>query len=772
MILRPAASAAASEPVVLRLIAALALALLVAVATATGSFRSIEQRLDELVFALAERPASGQVQIVEMDAASIAAIKRWPWSRDHYANVVARLDAAGVRSISFDVDLSSYSEPQHDAAFAAAIAASRAPVALPTFAQHAGFREGRQLDSLPIPPLREHATLASVSVKADDDGFVRRMPLGTVTGATARPSIAALVAGRAGRADQSFPIDYAISAASIPRHSFIAIERGEFDPAALRDRDIIIGATAIEMGDRYPVPRYGVIPGVVVQALAAETLIEAVPVYGSWPAPLALAAVLGFIILSARRRRDIALRSALAGAVLVAFSAGAHIASAIWFEIVPALALIMLAGLLRFVILTHRRANAQRRTDAESGLPNKLALDRSTVPGERGYFVAAQIDEFDALKLAAGQDNIGSLLRRVAERLNATGCADVIYRIDTRTLVWWSPLELADLEPVLAGLRAIMHSPFEVAGHRLGVSVSIGVAPAEGGSGAANAAHAASLARRSGKAWRLYSAGEDNVAAEQFSILGELDDAIHDGEIIVHYQPKLNLATGRIDAAEALVRWQHPKRGLMPPDSFIPVIEEAGRIDDLTLAVLARALRDMRRWCEQGLVIGVAVNVSATLLGSERFFAAAQALVAKAGVPSGLLTFEVTEAAQFEDIDLAVAVLEKFRAVGIRISMDDYGTGQSTLNYLKVLPLAELKIDRMFVQHAHEDRGDAMLVRSTVQLAHELGLKVVAEGIEDEGCLEFLKAISCDYAQGYFIGRALDPHAFAARVAEPVALAA
>lgn len=772
----PAATAPEKETVLLRLTTALALALLVAIATATGTFRWAEHRLDELVFALAERPASSQVHVVEMDAASIAAIQRWPWPREHYARVVEKLDAAGVRSISFDVDLSSHSEPAGDAAFADAIAASSAPVVLPTFAQQAGFREGRQLDALPIAPLREHALLASVAIKADEDGFVRRMPLGTVTGSTARPSIAALIAERAGRADESFTIDFAIAPATIPRHSFIAIERGEFDPAALKGRDVIIGATAIELGDRYPVPRYGVIPGVIVQALASETLLESMPVYGSWPAPLALATVLAFVVGSACRRRDVALRVAFGVVALAGLSSVVHVMAAIGFELVPALVLVMLAGGLRLVILAHRKADAARCTDPESGLPNRLALMRGGLPGERGYLVAAQIDDFDALKLAAGSDNIGPLLRRVVERLTATGCATAFYRADTRTLVWWTPLDLAELEPVLEGIRAIMHSPFEVAGRRFGVSVSLGVAPCDAasnpGDAASHAAHAASLARRAGKTWRLHAAGEDAAVTEQFSLLGELDEALHNGQITVHYQPKLNLVSGCIDAAEALVRWQHPERGMLPPDSFIPVIEEAGRIDELTLAVLASTLRDMRGWAEQGLVVGVAVNVSATLLCSERFYVAAQALLARSGVPAGLLTFEVTESAHFEDIDLAIAVLGKLRDSGIRISMDDYGTGQSTLNYLKLLPLCELKIDRMFVQNAHQDRGDAMLVRSTVQLAHELGLKVVAEGVEDPRSLEFLKAISCDYAQGYFVGRAVNADLFAQRVGGPVSLAA
>lgn len=751
----------------LRLAGTLALGPLVAVAATSGVFRPFEHRLEELTFALFERPASGQVHIVEMDAASMAAIRRWPWPREHYAEAVARLDAAGVRSISFDVDFSSSSEPAGDAAFGAAIAAAKASVALPTFSQNAAFREGRQLDSLPVAPLREHASLASISVVPDRDGFVRRMPHGTITGAVARPSIAAFVAGRAGSVGESFPIDFSVNPGSIPRHSFIAIERGEFDAASLRGKDVIIGATAIELGDRYPVPRHGVIPGVIIQALAAETLAEDVPAYGSWPAPLLLAALLAMVVGSARRRSMVVLRlAAAAGALTLAWFA-VRLSFALWFEIVPALMLLGLAAMLRLLILSHRYAQRGRRIDAESELPNKLALDtRRPDPGER-HFVAARIDEFEALTLAVGEDNLGDLLRRLVERLQVTGGAASIYRLDTRTLVWPSPLELDELEPLLAGLKAVMRSPFDVAGRRLGVSLTFGVAPIGMAEAASNAAHAASLAKRSGKPWRLHAVGEGEAASEQFSLLGELDEALENGDVRVVYQPKLNLATGRIDAVEALVRWRHPTRGMLPPDSFIPLIEETGRIDDLTIAVLAQSLEAMRGWCERGLVIGVAVNISAGLLTSEAFANRALAVVARSGAPVQRLTFEVTESAQFEDTGKAIAMLERFRASGIRISMDDYGTGQSTLNYLKLLPVSELKIDRMFVQHAHIDQGDAMLVRSTVQLAHELGLKVVAEGIEDPECLAFLTGIGCDYAQGYFIGRPLEADALAALVAGP-----
>ncbi|HEY6965016.1 MAG TPA: GGDEF domain-containing phosphodiesterase, partial [Erythrobacter sp.] len=426
-----------------------------------------------------------------------------------------------------------------------------------------------------------------------------------------------------------------------------------------------------------------------------------------------------------------------------------------WFEIVPAVTMVLGAGAIRYVTLTQRLAAMARQIDPESGLPNRFGLQAREGQASDRFHVAAQIDDFDAVKLAIDGESLGTLLRRIAERLQVASGGAVVYRSEDRTLVWVSPLPVDELEAQLAGLRALMRSPFEIAGRRLGVSLTFGVADCDMADPAGHAAHAASLAKRAGKLWRLHTAEAGEAISRELSLLGELDEALRSRNIAVLYQPKLNLVTRRIDAVEALVRWNHPERGLLPPDCFIPLFEERGRLDDLTLAVLSQALVDAQGWQTRGLRIGVAVNISAALLASEAFEARALALVARAGLPEGQVTFEVTESAQFEDTGLAIAALERFRASGIRISMDDYGTGQSALNYLKLLPLSELKIDRMFVAQAHADKGDAMLVRSTVQLAHELGLKVVAEGIEERACLEFLAQIGCDYAQGYFVGRPL-----------------
>ncbi len=743
------------------LLMACALTLLVTVGAMAGTFRGAENRFEELGFTLLSRPASGQIHVIEMDAASISAIRQWPWPRDHYARVVRELDAAGVRSISFDVDFSGSGDPARDRAFADAIAAAGAPVAIATFAQKAGPGDDRQLDSLPIPMLREDAHLASVAVMPDRDGFVRRLPLGTVTNQTPRPSLAAFVAGRAGAVEESFPIDFAINPATIPRHSFVSVEGGIIPPGSLMGKDVIIGATAIELGDRYAVPAHGVISGVIIQALAAETLARGVPVYGSWQFPLLIAAGLALAVLTARRRRVVLIRTGGAVAALVALWLAARLVSDLWFELMPALTLTLASGVAGYAMITQRIAMRNRQIDVETGLPNRLALDLRQVSATDRLFVAAQIDDFDALKLAVGGEDLGDLLRRIADRLKVATGVSAIYRTEERTLGWVSALSVAELEAQLAGIRALMRSPFEIAGRRLGVSLTFGVAGQEAADPGTEAAHAASLAKRAGKFWRLHTAEEGETVAEQLSLLGELDDALRSGAIKVLYQPKLNLATRRIDSVEALVRWNHPERGLLPPDCFIPLFEERGRIDDLTVAVLSRALTEMRGWCERGLTIGVAVNISAALLTSESFTNRALALVGRSGAPAHRLTFEVTESAQFEDTNKAIAALERFRATGIRISMDDYGTGQSALNYLKLLPLSELKIDRMFVAQAHVDRSDAMLVRSTVQLAHELGLKVVAEGVEEPACLAFLEQIGCDYAQGYLVGRPLDAEALA-----------
>ena len=728
----------------------------------SGAFTPMERAFQNLAYAAQSHDASGRLHVVEMDAASIGAIDRWPWPRDHHARVVSRLDAAGVRSIVFDVDFSSEFTPDGDTAFADAIARADAKVILPTFGQMATFGSDRKLDTLPLPALREHVTLGSVSIRPDTDGLVRDMLLGSVTDGTPRPSLSAQIANRSGMADTEFPIDLSIDPRTIPRHSFIAVENGRFDAASLRGKDVLIGATAIEMGDRYTVPNYGILPGVIVQALATETLYRSIPTVGGWLPLLLLATLLAFVILRQRAPRRVAgmAMGAIIAIVAVRYALSSQIS--VILPIAPAFAMILIAASVRVVITLREDAKARRLIDEESGLPNAAALDTELVAASHTYTVAARIENFDALTSVIDADHVGFLINRVADRLRTISAEATIYRTGDRTLAWNNTIEHYELEDALLGLKAIMRSPIEIGGRHYDINLTCGIAEA---GALAHAAHAASRAHENGVPWEYNEQAERAALAQQLSLMGELDQAVAGGELQVLYQPKLELRSDRIASVEALIRWNHPTRGFLRPDSFIPLAEQSDRIADLTLYVLAQAIDDLKTWCAQDLTLKAAINISARLVSSPAFIAAAENILQRTGVPRERLIFEVTESAAIDNPEAAVVALDRFRALGIAISMDDYGTGQSSLTYLRNLPLSELKIDRSFVQYAYRDPNDGLLVRSTVQLAHSLGLQVVAEGVEDEECLTFLREIECDLAQGYHIGKPME----AARIAEAAA---
>lgn len=734
---------------------------------ASGAGTDIDGGIQNLRFAARARPASGTLHLVEIDARSIAAIDHWPWPRDNYARAIDRLRRAGVASIAFDVDFSSRSTPANDQAFAAALERMNGAVVLPTLRQSAGGSTAGYIDALPIPELRAHSMAAAVSVLPDRDGLVRAAPVGVVTAGMPRPSLSAMIAGRAGAAGHDYPIDYAIDPASIPRYSFIDIRDGRFAPAELAGKRVLIGATAVEVGDRYAVPRFGVIPGVVIQALAAETLMRGMPSDGGWTIPLLVALALGFPITAARSRNALAGLIAGVPLALFALSLAAEAWAAIRFELAPALSALAVVSAAGVGARAARTLRQRRLVDEPTGMPNRAALVRRMTVDAPIEITTARIADYDKLLAALGSDGAAELVRRIRDRISVLGGGLVIYRVEDRVLAWETAIGPDQVDVYHGQLRRMMMAPVEVAGRHADVTLAIGLAQGHGTDCAgvlANARLAAAQARTHGTGWHVHADAEGDAASQEISLLGELDQAIKAGEIEVAYQPKLEIATNRITAVEALVRWQHPTRGLLGPDLFVPLAERNDRIARLTLHVLARAIADLRAWAASGYPIAGAVNISAKLLSSEAFLDEMAALIGRTGIDPKRLTLEVTETAAMSDPTGAASALATLKALGVAISMDDYGTGQSTLTYLRQLPLDELKLDRSFVQFAHQNRSDAVLVRSTIDLAHELGLKVVAEGVEDAGCLAYLASVGCDMAQGYLISKPVS----AARIGEIV----
>jgi len=309
-------------------------------------------------------------------------------------------------------------------------------------------------------------------------------------------------------------------------------------------------------------------------------------------------------------------------------------------------------------------------------------------------------------------------------------------------------------------LRAAIDAPVDVAGLTLDVEASIGIALApQQGVEAQTLVRRADIAmyaaKRGRRGYALYTPEEDQVCPERLALLTDLRHAIGQGALTLHYQPKVDVATGRVCGVEALARWPHPAHGLLPPDQFIPLAEQSGLIAPLTLWVLDEALRQCRRWRDSGLPLTMAVNLSVWNLHDAALPEVVAARLAVHGVPPEALCLEVTETALMTDVARAREVLGCLRALGIRLAVDDFGAGYSSLSYLKELPVDELKIDRSFVRYLATDKTDATLVASIVGLGRGLGLRVVAEGVEDPQGWEALGRMGCDMAQGYYLSRPL-----------------
>ena len=251
----------------------------------------------------------------------------------------------------------------------------------------------------------------------------------------------------------------------------------------------------------------------------------------------------------------------------------------------------------------------------------------------------------------------------------------------------------------------------------------------------------------------VYSCTDDADGAARLRTLHELGSAIADGQLVLHYQPKVDLRTGAVRGVEALVRWQHPERGLLFPDSFLSMVEESGLMRQLTQQVLEQALDQAVRWQQDGRLLTVAVNLSASSLMDAHLPEHTMAMLAARSLPARCLQLEITEEFPMADRDRARAVLTRLRANGIRIAIDDFGTGYSSLAYLRDLPVDELKLDRSFIAPMRGDVRAAALVASTIALAHSLGLQMVAEGVEDDVTYDELRRLGCDEAQGYFMSR-------------------
>ena len=308
-------------------------------------------------------------------------------------------------------------------------------------------------------------------------------------------------------------------------------------------------------------------------------------------------------------------------------------------------------------------------------------------------------------------------------------------------------------------LVAEVNHSFVIEGIAVDVEASVGVAASPRHDSDAdtllrNAETAMYVAKKNMTGAVLYQGSMSTDGAAHLVLLGDLRRALEDtDQLTLHYQPKIDLRSGELCGVEALIRWQHPIRGPISPADFVPVAENTGLINPFTLRVLDMAIQQAHHWMTAGRTLPIAVNLSPRCLLDPDLITKVSGRLHTIGLPADLLVLEVTETAVMADPVLALATLHGLHALGIRLSIDDFGTGYSSMAYLKELPVDELKIDRTFVSTIDTDRADATLVRAAIDLGHNLGLKVIAEGVETPAQVAVLQTLDCDIAQGYHFAR-------------------
>jgi diguanylate cyclase (GGDEF)-like protein len=415
------------------------------------------------------------------------------------------------------------------------------------------------------------------------------------------------------------------------------------------------------------------------------------------------------------------------------------------------------------------RNEYQATHDPLTDLPNRACFyDRAEQAtrfsrryGSSAGIMVVDLDRFKEVNDTLGHQGGDALLRATADRLReAVRESDTVARIGGDEFAILLPeVAGADAALQLAGrLRETLEQPFVIDGLTVHVEGSIGVALyAEHGDDVEtliqHADAAMYLAKRAHSGAEVYAREEDESALSRLTILGELRRAIANQELVLHYQPQIELATGRIEAVEALVRWEHPVRGLLPPGEFIPAAEKSGLIKPLGSYVLRAAVRQCRAWLDAGVDLPVAVNLSSANFLDVDLPGEIATLLARWDVAPHQLRVEITESAIMSIPTRAVQVLAGIREIGVRLAIDDFGTGYSSLTYLQKLPVDELKIDRAFVSHIADTEGDAFIVSSAIDLGHNLGLKVVAEGVETGSQWNRLLELGCDVAQGFYAAR-------------------
>ena len=699
---------------------------------------------------LRARPADGNVVVVGIDEKTIKALGGSYYPRSYNAKALDRLFAMGAKRAYFDEVFSIPMDEAGDQAFEDSLRRYKGRAFVGVISAK-GQDENRSFELVPLARFREAGDMRALHAKIRPFSLSVDLYHADELNGRIIPSASSDIAGRVSNDTSFYRPDWAIQVSSVPTFSMIDLLEGKVPRTAFQGKDVLIGITANSEPDFVQIPGQGWFPGVYTHAIGAQTLREGSPRDLGWEPAMAVAMALSALVLWSRSRRIgiFVTAGAIAAVVIVPFVLDSMF---IKMDFVSAF---ILFGVVAYRSHTLRELRDAQLKNAATLLPNLSALREEPLANSKPI-IAMRIRNYAAVGASFSESVESVLIIEIARRLTLPGQSTNFYQAED-VLYWLGPaLPQHELDGHLAGLARLMESLFVVQGRKIDVHVAFGVdldlaRPVANRIG--RALLAADTAASKHQPYMFNTSDNDEESAWELSLMSELDAAVDAGDIWIAYQPQFELKTDRIIGAEALVRWQHPVRGAISPEAFILQAEEHNRISRLTYHVLELATRAAKPIIAENPAFRLSINISATLMEQPQLPAMIVDILGRVGFPTSNLTLEVTESAPFAEHEAVATNLAGIAALGIDLSIDDYGTGNATLEYLRSVPCQEIKIDRSFVSSLVKDNGDMLLVESTIELAHGLGRRVIAEGIEDPETLELLRSIGCDIAQGYYLAK-------------------
>jgi diguanylate cyclase len=715
---------------------------------------------------LLSHPASGDIVVVGIDDKSLAAIGDWPWNRAVHAKLVNELNRLGAKRIVFDFTLSKYTEGSGDEQLVEAMRNAEGKVF--SSARHGVDKQsGAKFEEMPAEPFARYAGITSLYWKSNGFDEVWSLPFVDKIGTKYVNSLSNIIANVKNLNLQSYAVDYSIDLKTVNTISAIDIIRGHVAANVMSGKSIVVALTSVTLGDIKTVPGFGNASGAYIHVAGAETLKRGIPISIGWILPLFCAVLLSASFLWLKNRK-FARMIFLVGCLLLIVGPLLLEMALVFGSYGPALVLMSYTAMRRF---WREFRNKSVTTNQVSGFQNLNALKSlQLTPGD--VLVVARVHNYAKAVSVIATNDEEILVAEIVKRLSVARDANPVFHADDGIFVWvQSKDESFDLTGQLSGRRALFNTSFNVGEQSVDLSITFGVNDLFGTSTMnrfSAALSAADDAFDQGEIW--ISVDNQRVTKNKWdiSLVGRLHEAIDAGQVWVAFQPKMDVRSGLIFGVEALARWTDPVDGEISPEVFVAAAEAQNRTEKLTEFVLDRALALCKEVEPQHEDFSVAVNLSAKSLGNMRVVSMVCDALQRHSITAERLTLELTETTSIEQSGNAAATLAALTDLGVKISIDDYGTGFSSLEYLTRIPSDEIKIDRQFLKNIVSSRNDQKIVASTIDLAHSLGRTVVAEGVENKEMLTILESMRCDAAQGYYIGMPMSDQELFAKVIIPV----